>query len=145
MVLRHLQQWLQLGQARAWLDRFEGSTRNNLLGIHGEMHGPGGHNPPGGMVNAYSPDGIHWTNNNNAVVLYPTNVADANSVLGWDHLREKYVGYFRPGHPLAHEIDNIGQHRHIRTVGYAESDDFEDWTDTRMMLAPDTRDRVDHQ
>ncbi len=151
------------------LIEFEGSTKNNLLGIHGEpsyyntfkdprdpdpqrrykaqgeMHGPGGHQPPGGMVNAYSPDGLHWTYNNKAVVLYPTNVADANSVLGWDHLRQKYVGYFRPGHPLAYEIDNIGHHRHIRTVGYAESDDFEDWTDTRMMLAPDAKDRVDHQ
>ena len=151
------------------LIEFQGDTKNNLLGIHGEpsyyntfkdnrdpdpqrrykaqgeMHGPGGHVPPGGMVNAYSPDGLNWTYNNKAVVMYPTNVADANSVLGWDHLRQKYVGYFRPGHPLAPEIDNIGQHRHIRTVGYAESDDFEDWTDTAMMLAPDADDRVDHQ
>jgi hypothetical protein len=151
------------------LVEFAGSKRNNILGMHvepsfyntfkdphdpdprrrykaqGEMHGPGGHQPPGGMVNAYSPDGIHWTCDDRAVVQYPTDVADASSVLGWDHRRGKYVGYFRPGHPLAPEIDNIGRHRHIRTIGYAESDDFESWTPTRLMLAPDARDRVDHQ
>ena len=148
---------------------YGGSTRNNMVGIHGEpsyynvfkdlrdpdpqrrykaqgeMHGPGGHVPPGGMVNAYSPDGLHWTCNNKAVVLYGPDVADASSVLGWDPKRRKYVGYFRPGHPLSHEIDGIGRHRHIRTVGYAESDDFEHWTPTRIMLAPDDKDRVDHQ
>lgn len=111
----------------------------------GEMHGPGGHQPPGGMVNAYSPDGLHWTYNNRAVVQYPTDVADASTVLGWDPKKQKYVGYFRPGHPLTHEIDGSGHHRHIRTVGYAESDDFEHWTPTRIMLAPDDGDRVDHQ
>jgi hypothetical protein len=151
------------------LIEFEGSTQNNLLGIHGEpsyyntfkdprdpdpqrrykaqgeMHGPGGHGPPGGMVNAYSPDGIHWTYDNKAVVVYGPDVADASSVLGWDPKRQKYVGYFRPGHPLSHEIDGIGRHRHIRTVGYAESDDFVHWTPTRIMLAPDDKDRVDTQ
>ena len=151
------------------LIEFAGSTANNLLGIHGEpsyyntfkdsrdpdpqrrykatgeMHGPAGHAPPGGVVNAYSPDGIHWTYNNKAVVFYGPDVADAPSVLGWDPKREKYVGYFRPGHQLAYEIDGIGHHRHIRTVGYAESDDYDNWTPTRIMLAPDYRDRVDTQ
>ena len=157
------------------LVEFEGSTQNNIVGMlgrggdagnpnyynvfkdprdpdpqrrykaQGEMHGPGGHQPPGGMANAYSPDGLHWTSNNKAVVQYPTDVADASTVLGWDPKKQKYVGYFRPGHPLTHEIDGIGVHRHIRTVGYAESDDFEHWTPTRIMLAPDDGDRVDNQ
>ena len=56
------------------------------------------------MVNAYSPDGIHWSCSNKAVVLYGPDVADASTVLGWDPKRRKYVGYYRPGHPLAHEI-----------------------------------------
>ena len=36
-------------------------------------------------------------------------------------------------------------HRHIRTIGYAESDDFIHWTPTRIMLAPDDDDRGDYQ
>jgi hypothetical protein len=67
------------------------------------------------------------------------------TILGWDHLRQKYVGYYRPGHPLTHEIDGIGVHRHVPTTGYSESDDFIHWTPTRIMLAPDHRDRMDYQ
>ncbi len=111
----------------------------------GEVEGPIS-NTTGGAINAYSPDGVHWTEHpGNPVVNHGPNFADASTVLGWDPKRQKYVGYFRPGHPLAHEIDGIGRHRHIRTIGYSESDDFEEWTPTRIMLAPDHLSRVDHQ
>ena len=148
---------------------YEGSKRNNIMfaatdpnyfnvfkdprdpdpkrlyKAQGEVEGPIS-NTTGGAINAYSPDGIHWTEHpDNPVVNHGANFADASTVLGWDPKREKYVGYFRPGHPLAHEIDGIGRHRHIRTIGYSESDDFENWTPTRIMLAPDHLSRADHQ
>ena len=116
-----------------------------LYKAQGEVEGPIS-NTTGGAINAYSPDGIHWTEHpDNPVVNHGANFADASTVLGWDPKREKYVGYFRPGHPVAHEIDGIGRHRHIRTIGYSESDDFENWTPTRIMLAPDHLSRADHQ
>ena len=66
-------------------------------------------------------------------------------MLGWDPRISKYLGYFRPGHPIAREIDGIGKHRHIRTIGYSTSEDFIRWTPTEIMLAPDEGDRVDSQ
>ena len=50
--------------------------------------------------------------------------------------RDRFVGVVRPGHPLAREINGNSVHRHIRTIGYAESDDFIHWTPTQVMLAP---------
>ena len=148
---------------------YEGSTRNNILAdwgdphyfnvfkdphdpdpqrrykAHGELEGPIA-NVTGGVASACSPDGLHWIQHpGNPLVRHGTHFADASTLLGWDPRRQKYVAYFRPGHPLAHEIDGIGVHRHIRTIGYAESDDFELWTPTRIMLAPDDQDRVDYQ
>ena len=124
---------------------FATPTRSGATKPRGRCTAPAATSRPAAWSTAYSPDGIHWTCNNQAVVVYGPDVADASTVLGWDPRRQKYIGYFRPGHPLAHEIDGIGRHRHIRTVGYAESDDFEHWTPTRIMLAPDDKDRVDHQ
>ena len=148
---------------------FQGSTQNNILlasndpsyfnvfkdphdpaperryKAQGEVEGPIS-NTTGGAINAFSPDGVHWTEyEGNPVVPHGPNFADASTVLGWDPRREKYVAYFRPAHPHAHEIDGFGHHRHIRCIGYAESDDFNTWTPTRIMLAPDHRDRVDYQ
>ena len=111
----------------------------------GEQEGPI-FNQTGGAAVAFSPDGLHWKEwPGNPVVRHGPNLGDAPTILGWDHLRRKYVLYPRPGHPQAHEISGPGIHRHIRIVGYAESDDFIQWTPIRLMLAPDRLDRVDYQ
>lgn len=103
-------------------------------------------NRNGGAAIAFSPDGLRWTPYaGNPVIRHGPNLADAPTMFGWDPRRKKYVAYPRPGHPLAKEIHGAGIHRHIRTIGFAESDDFLRWTPTRVMLAPDFEDRVDFQ
>lgn len=112
----------------------------------GELENGQPANTNGGVAIAFSPDGIHWDlYPHNPVIRHGRNVADAPMLFGWDRLKNKYVAYPRPGHPLAKEINGNGIHRHIRTIGYAESDDFIHWTPTRVMLAPDDEDRVDFQ
>jgi len=111
----------------------------------GEMEGAIA-NQTGGVAIAFSPDGLHWTEHpGNPVVRHGRNIADAPTILGWDHKRRKYVAYYRPGHPLAGEIYGDGDHRHIRTYGYSESEDFIHWTPTELMLTPDHEDRADYQ
>ena len=111
----------------------------------GEQEGPIP-NHTGGVAVAFSPDGLHWNPwPGNPVIRHGPNLGDAPTMLGWDPIRKKHVLYPRPGHPLAMEIHGNGVHRHIRTIGYSESDDFIHWTPTRIMLAPDRHDRVDYQ
>ncbi|PYV08417.1 MAG: hypothetical protein DMG07_25890 [Acidobacteria bacterium] len=100
----------------------------------------------GGCAVAFSPDGLRWrVQPGNPVVPKGPDIADAPTMLGWDPRIRKYVYYPRPGHPVAREINGIGAHRHIRTVGYSTSDDFVHWSPTKLMLAPDEEDRVDSQ
>ncbi|MFN0196952.1 MAG: hypothetical protein ACKVT0_09405 [Planctomycetaceae bacterium] len=138
---------------------FEGSNKNNILSATrdidyfnvvkdphdpdpnrrykamGESERPG---QPQGVCVAFSPDGLRWTESpGNPVVLKGANVTDAPTMLGWDSLKKKYVAYYRPGAPI--------YTRRMRTIGYSESDDFEHWTDTRLMLAMDDLDRVDYE
>lgn len=111
----------------------------------GEMEGPVA-NHTGGVAIAFSGDGLRWTQHQaNPVVKHGRDIADAPTILGWDPKRNKYVGYFRPGHPVAGEIYGQGDHRHIRTYGYSESDNFVQWTPTRLMMSPDYADRGDYQ
>jgi hypothetical protein len=103
-------------------------------------------NTYGGVAIAFSPDGLHWTEwPGPPVIHHGTNLADAPTMLGWDRLKKKYVAYPRPGHPKAPEVIGTGVHRHIRTIGYAESDDFIHWTPTQPMIQPGAQDRVDYQ
>ena len=112
----------------------------------GETEGAQGANTYGGVAVAFSPDGLRWTEYpGNPVVKHGPNLGDAPTMMGWDPRINKYLGYFRPGHPIAREINGIGKHRHIRTIGYSTSDDFIHWTPTEIMLAPDEEDRVDSQ
>lgn len=151
------------------LFEYAGSKKNNILGVYadpqyfnvfkdphetdpakrykamGELDGPIP-NQSGGATIGYSADGLRWTaDKDNPVIRHGPNLGDAPTLLGWDHLRRKYVCYPRPGHPLAPEIRGVGFHRHIRSVGYAESDDFIHWTPTKPMLMPGPTDRVDFQ
>ncbi len=111
----------------------------------GEFDGPVP-NHTGGAVVAFSPDGIHWhVRPGNPLIKHGPNMGDGTYLLGWDHKIDKYVLWARPGHGLAPEIYGTGDHRHIRSLGYATSDDFIHWTPTRVMLTPDHDDRYDHQ
>lgn len=111
----------------------------------GEMEN-GGANTKGGLAYAYSPDGLHWTQYpGNPVIHHGRNMADSPIGFFWDPKRNKYVHYPRPGHPLAPEFYGNGDHRHIRAIGYAESDDCIHWTPTVCMLTPDKDDRGDYQ
>lgn len=153
------------------LIEFRGSRRNNIVGdwadpqffnfikdpqdpdpsrrykAMGEMEGSGAANRNGGVAVAFSPDGIRWTPySGNPVVHHGRNLADAPTMLGWDPRLRKYVGYFRPGPPLAPEIYGVGlDRRQIRSYGYALSDDFVNWTPTELMMAPDAADAPDVQ
>ena len=127
---------------------FQGSTQNNILANFGdpnyfnvikdphdpdpqrrykalgEQEGPVP-NHTGGAAVAFSPDGLRWTPwPGNPVIRHGRNLGDAPTLMGWDPLRKKHVLYPRPGHPLAMEIHGNGVHRHIRTIGYSESEDF---------------------
>lgn len=151
------------------LFEYNGSKKNNILGVYadpqyfnifkdphdpdaakrykamGELDGPIP-NQSGGAYVGYSADGLRWTAyEGNPVIRHGPNLGDAPTLLGWDHLRKKYVCYPRPGHPLAPEIRGVGFHRHIRSLGYSESDDFLHWTSTKPMLMPGKNDRVDFQ
>lgn len=151
------------------IHEFEGSTRNNIMAdwpdphyfnvikdshepdlqrrykAMGEYEGPRA-NHTGGAAVAFSPDGIHWTQyDGNPVVRHGPNMGDAPSILGWDPRIERYVFWPRPGRGLAPEIYGTGDHRHIRSYGYATSKDFIDWSPTKIMLTPDHADRVDYQ
>jgi len=93
----------------------------------------------------FSPDGVHWNEYpGNPVIPIGPDLADVPTLLGWDQLRRRYVYYPRPGSPQAPTIHGGGG-GHMRTIGYAESDDFINWSPTRIMIAPDGRDRVDCQ
>lgn len=97
-------------------------------------------NHTGGAAVAFSADGLRLKQyERNPVVGHGRNTGDAPTMLGWDPRREKYVFYPRPGHSLTHEIHGTGIHRHIRTIGYSESDDFIHWSPTRIMLAPTSK------
>ena len=113
----------------------------------GEMEGPTGSNTTGGVCIAFSPDGLHWTPyEGNPVIKHSRNLGDAPTMLGWDPRIKKYVGYCRPGHGLAPEFYGIGDHGHIRSYGYAVSDDFVKWEPTELMMTPNfDDDRSDYQ
>lgn len=103
-------------------------------------------NHTGGVAIAFSPDGLHWTQYaGNPVVKHGRDIGDAPTILGWAPAKQRYIGFYRPGHPLAPEINGSGDHRHIRSYGYSESEDFIHWTPTEFMMAPDRNDRVDSQ
>ncbi|MFN0166111.1 MAG: hypothetical protein ACKV22_06740 [Bryobacteraceae bacterium] len=149
---------------------YQGSKKNNIAGVYGdpqyfnffkdpnesdprkrykamgEWENSPTANTHGGAYVGYSADGLRWTPyEGNPVIKHGPNLGDAPTMLGWDPLRRKYVCYPRPGHPMAPEIRGAGFHRHIRSLGYSESDDFLHWTPTVPMLMPDRGDRVDFQ
>ena len=151
------------------LYEYQGSTKNNIIAdwgdpcyfnvikdlqdpdpqrrykALGELEGPVA-NRTGGVAIAFSPDGLRWTQYaGNPVVRHGRNIGDAPTILGWAPSKRRYIGYFRPGHPLAPEINGSGDHRHIRSYGYAESEDFIHWSPTEFMMAPDRKDLVDSQ
>jgi len=78
---------------------------------------------------AFSPDGIHWTKYaGNPVRKDPT---DLHNLLGWDDRYGKYVAYIRP---------DLSRTDNIRTVGRSVSEDFINWTESEIVLQPDSQD-----
>ncbi|MBT4501589.1 MAG: hypothetical protein HOC74_27925 [Gemmatimonadetes bacterium] len=77
----------------------------------------------GGTTGWTSPDGLHWTCQG---VILPQSL-DATSV-HWDPVRRKYLASVKIGY------------KGRRYRGYAESDDFLNWTDTRPMMDVDELD-----
>ena len=79
---------------------------------------------------AFSPDGIRWTKYEGNPVLLGTH--DTHTLFGWDESYGKYVAYIRPRVPMGKGI--------TRVVGRSVSDDFVDWTEPEVVLAPDDDD-----
>jgi hypothetical protein len=89
---------------------------------------PGWRALPGeGFFIAYSPDGIHWTHPFRQPVF--TCPCDASSLSrGSDGT---YHAWFKT---------STASDRHFRILGQSDSDDFESWTEPRVILEPDWRD-----
>ena len=83
---------------------------------------------PASVSVAFSPDGIRWTEFEGNPVL--TGTGDTHSLLGWDDNVGKYVAYVRPGRDADKGINR-------RLVGRSVSDDFTDWSEPEVVLAPD--------
>jgi hypothetical protein len=122
------------------LYEFNGSTDNNIV-REGRMFrvvpDPNESDPAkrykaairdAGCIASYSPDGLRWTQT--APIL--DQALDASSV-HWDPADKKWIASCK--------IFWNGQ----RARGYAESKDFENWTDTYFMLAVDERDGPEDQ
>ena len=81
-----------------------------------------------GMIVAFSPDGLRWTEAAENPVL-PN--GDTHTVLGWDSAVGKYVAYPRTGPG--------------RCIGYSTSDDFVHWSEARTVMEPGPGDPPDYQ
>ena len=88
------------------------------MGDYGERGNYAGY----GMLVAFSPDGIHWTEPQENPVL-PN--GDTHTLLGWDDRIGKYVAYPRTSSSTS-----------ARNIGYSTSDDFLHWTPTQTVLEP---------
>jgi len=79
-----------------------------------------------GMLVAFSPDGLRWTEPEANPVL-PN--GDTHTLLGWDESVEKYVAY-----PRTHSDKSA------RNIGYSTSDDFIHWSEPVTVLEPEAGD-----
>lgn len=106
-----------------------------------------------GVIVAFSPDGLHWTEPAENPVL-PN--ADTHTLLGWDDAINKYVSYPR----TVQVHDYVDKLRHDpatnkyetqvrgplrRCIGYSNSDDFIHWSETITVLAPGPDDPPDYE
>ena len=70
------------------------------------------------MVGLNSPDGLHWTKIEKPIL---DEWHDSHNICRYDEAKGKYVGYFR------------AFYQGRRAVGYAETEDFENWPPTRVI------------
>lgn len=120
--------------------------------IHAEWHGPfifdllkhrGVFTGKAGTLRgAYSADGIHWTRYlENYTGYYP----DSQNSATWDPTLRKYVIYHRRGSEYGGLnlpglfAKPLGRGR---SVGRIESEDFRNWSDSELALAPDLYDTL---
>ena len=135
------------------LVEYKGSTENNLVLVDAafanvikdnrdpdpnrlykslffEAHDPQGTpNMGDGVSVAFSPDGLRWTKYEDNPVIARS--SDTHALLGWDDRYDKYVSYCRP---------SLHEGNKTRRIGRSVSGDFEHWTDTEDVLAPDEMD-----
>jgi hypothetical protein len=96
----------------------------------------------GSLRGAYSADGLHWTRYvEDFLPYYP----DSQNVATWDPSLRRYVIYHRRGSDygglqLPHlHVKPVGRGR---SVGRIESEDFRNWSDSELALAPDLHDTL---
>jgi hypothetical protein len=120
---------------------FEGSKANNILwqgrGIKPNFD-PRDPDPnrrykgmtrEAGFTPVFSPDGVHWKRGDKPA----TNQAYDATSFHWDPVNEKWIA----------SVKMFKDGKRVR--GYAESSDYENWTDTYLMLTADERDDPEDQ
>ena len=95
-----------------------------VFGTHGEAFSGRCAQP---LCAAFSADGINWAAARGWVNPVIPGGTDTQAALYWDAARRKYRVYLR-GRP------------NIRVMAVAESDDFIDWTERQVIVAPDELD-----
>lgn len=73
------------------------------------------------MMGAVSPDGIHWRELDEAIMIH---YSDTGTTAYWDEKLQRYVGYFR-----MHSMER-------RAIGRAETTDYHRWPAPEMILWP---------
>ncbi len=86
----------------------------------------------GSMYGAVSADGLHFTTLEKPLISgYGS---DTHTVVRFDPEKGRYIGYFR---------GKTHGHRSLRTIAYAETDDFASWSLPEVIVTPDVNDAPD--
>lgn len=108
--------------------------QSNYTGEFGDPYHPGERR---GLATAVSPDGIHWTIENDWASY---DICDGLSGVLWDDLKGRYVVY---GRTKLTPDKNDGRwriHGWGRAVNRIESQDFREWSKGELVLATDAKD-----
>ena len=88
-----------------------------------------------GVSGAHSPDGLHWTEcGRNPIMPWYT---DTRNVAFWDNRIEKYVAYVRWNDHFRIDGGVVKGSFDYRSIGRAESDDFESFPEPEKIMEPD--------
>ncbi|MGI5819054.1 MAG: hypothetical protein ACOX9R_13275 [Armatimonadota bacterium] len=92
-----------------------------------------------GLYAMHSPDGIHWT-------VYPgqpnppEQMCDTQNMFFWDDRIELYVGYTRVRETQMIDEAAEGGRGRYRSIGRITSPDFDNWSETQIVLEADDTD-----
>lgn len=95
----------------------------------------------GGMIVAYSPDGLHWRYPENRPVIFGH--SDTVNSLVYNPERQVYMVYMRGWHTAAVNWPALNKPHPRRRVAYAESSDLKNWSESHIILTPDELDPND--